>query len=827
METNSSQNIDAYMIPGGNRAFIPGRINYFFKLSGPSLVIDTACSSSLAAIHTACNILWRGEADTMITGGTNILTNPDFTAGLDRGRFLSRTGNCKTFDDEADGYCRGEGVGTVILKRLEDAVLDRDPIKGVIVNICTNHSAEAESITRPSLWAQKNIVKKALGGLSPAQVSYVEMHGTGTQVGDTTEMTSILDSIAPSSGPHSRSNAHVHIGSAKANVGHGEAAAGVTSLVKLLLMMQHHTIPPHIGIKSMINTKFPKDLADRGVCIATKPIVWDRAGSTPRYALLNNFSAAGGNTTLLLQDAPDGGTVYESDPRSVLPVVLSAKTASALYANAKALINFVAEKPHLELSSISYTTTARRSHHAHRIAVKGSSPAEIAGAICTALDGEIGKTRSLARSIVFAFSGQGGHYLGMGRDLYHRVSSFASNINRYNQMALDQGFSQFLPLIKDSEGDLSCFTSDAVQLAIISLEMALVRLWASWGVYPSVVIGHSLGHYAALTAAGILSEADTIFLVGTRARILQERCELGSHSMLDVRASESAVQSFIHESNVEIACVNGPQNVILGGPKSEIELLQSQLAANQVTCRILNLPYAFHSSQVDCVLGDLEEIACGVKFHSPRIPVLCPRTEQVIFTDGVAGPSHLVDHCRNRVNLVAALEAGKKSQLVRYDSVFLEIGHTSVVASMIKASLGSGHRALPSLRRGYDTWALLAEALGGLFMQGLDIRWDEYHRNFAKSVHHVSLPHYQWDLNEYWIKYKNDWSLHKGEPTRIIDTTPGLISTTIHSVVKEDMTCDPGTIILRSDLKASGLQAIVQGHKVNGIPLCTPVSIST
>ena len=180
METNSAQDIDTYFIPGGNRAFIPGRINYCFKFSGPSYAVDTACSSSLAGIHVACNSLWRGDIDTAIAGGTNVLTNPDFTAGLDRGHFLSRTGNCQTFDDAADGYCRGEGVGTVIIKRLNDALTDNDPILGVIQGAYTNHSAESESITRPHVGAQRAVFSKILnqGGVDPYTVGYVEMHGT-------------------------------------------------------------------------------------------------------------------------------------------------------------------------------------------------------------------------------------------------------------------------------------------------------------------------------------------------------------------------------------------------------------------------------------------------------------------------------------------------------------------------------------------------------------------------------------------------------------------------------------------------------------------------
>ena len=311
METNSAQSIDTYFIPGGNRAFIPGRINYFFKFSGPSYAVDTACSSSLASIHLACTSLWRGDIDTAITGGTNVLTNPDFTAGLDRGHFLSRTGNCKTFDNEADGYCRGEGIGTVIIKRLNDAIADNDPVLALILGADTNHSAESESITRPHSGAQRAIFKNILNksSVNPYDVSYIEMHGTGTQAGDATEMTSVLNSFAPPLNEVKRGrdkDQTLYLGSAKANIGHGEAASGVSSLIKVVLMMQKNKIVPHCGIKSKINHNFPTDLQERNVKIATELIHWGRSSdpAKPRRVFVNNFSAAGGNSALLIEDAP-------------------------------------------------------------------------------------------------------------------------------------------------------------------------------------------------------------------------------------------------------------------------------------------------------------------------------------------------------------------------------------------------------------------------------------------------------------------------------------------------------------------------------------------
>ncbi|KAK7992149.1 Type I Polyketide synthases (Type I PKS) [Apiospora saccharicola] len=775
METNSAQDIDTYMIPGGNRAFISGRVNYFFKFSGPSLTVDTACSSSLAAIHTACNILWRGEADAMITGGTNIMTNPDFTAGLDRGRFLSRTGNCKTFDDGADGYCRGEGVVSVVLKRLEDALQDRDPIQGLIVNICTNHSAETESITRPSLRAQKDVVTRALGGRRPANVSYVEMHGTGTQVGDATEMASIMDVVAPSSGLLRRSETQVHIGSAKANVGHGEAVAGATSLVKLLLMQRENIIPPHIGLKTRINTNFPADLFSRGVRIASHEVEWRRRGPSPRYALLNNFSAAGGNTSLLLQDAPPEAIAeHRPDPRSALPVVLSAKTVSALYANARALVAFIRGHLPLEASALSYTTTARRSHHAHRIAVSGSSMGDMAAGITNALEAGAGKTKVVSKSVIFAFDGQGSHYAGMGKELYHHIPSFANDINRYEQMGLGQGFASFLP------PDTRCG---------YRRRLLLIRTSAT---------GHCLSGDGT---------HETMVIMG---------------GMLDVRASISVAVPFTAETGLEVSCINGPQSIVLGGAKAEVELVSSRLLAAGIPSRILALPYAFHSSQVDGILDGFGRSICGVRTHPARIPVLCPRTEQVIRTGGVIHPAHFVDHCRNQVNFVAAIEAGEREQVVTDRSLFLSVGHTSAIAQMVNANLGSRCQAVTSLREGRDTWAVLSETLGSFYLAGLDIRWGQFHRHFANSTRQISLPRYQWDLKDYWIQYRNDWSLRKGDPPQMASFKDSILSSTIHQVINEEMTEGSGALRLRSDLSIPALGPIVQGHKVDGIPLCTP-----
>ncbi|KKA17953.1 Polyketide synthase, partial [Rasamsonia emersonii CBS 393.64] len=261
-EVNTAQEISTYFIPGGCRAFGPGRINYFFKFSGPSFNCDTACSSSLATIQAACTALWAGDVDTVVAGGLNVLTNPDAFAGLCNGHFLTKTPNaCKTWDCQADGYCRADGIGSIVMKRLEDAEADNDNILGVILAAATNHSANAVSITHPHAGHQADLYRQVMAraGIDPLDVSYVEFHGTGTQAGDAEEMKSITDVFAPIKGKRRTAKQPLHIGAVKANVGHGEAAAGVTALIKVLLMLQKSAIPPHVGIKNDINPGFPKD----------------------------------------------------------------------------------------------------------------------------------------------------------------------------------------------------------------------------------------------------------------------------------------------------------------------------------------------------------------------------------------------------------------------------------------------------------------------------------------------------------------------------------------------------------------------------------------
>ena len=769
-ETNSAQDVDTYFIPGGNRAFIPGRINYYFKFSGPSFSVDTACSSSLAATHLACNALWRNDIDCAIVGGTNILTNPDVTAGLDRGHFLSRTGNCKTFDDGADGYCRGEGVGIVVLKRLEDAQADNDPIHGCILAAVTNHSAEAESITRPHVGAQQALFSDVLakGGVHPNDISYVEMHGTGTQAGDGREMASVSQTFAPwpQGDPRSRPT-DLYVGSVKANVGHGESVAGVTALVKVLLMMQKNEIPPHCGIKTRINQTFPADLDERRIRIAKQATPWVRTNK-PRRVLLNNFSAAGGNSCVLVEDGPGRATENRHprpDTRPAHVLTLSAKTKTALEANTRALAQLLQTSEVTSLADLAYTSTARRLHYNFR----SSYDAQTVEGLTKSLEQDIASPPQQFRGppkMIFAFSGQGSNHAGMGKYLYDTNSRFKMALDRYDSIIQAQGFGSILPYVQGIEDAIHEASSLTVQLAQVSLQMALARLWESWGISPVGVVGHSLGEYAALNYAGVLSDSDVLWICGQRVKLLESHCQAGTHAMLAVRSSQQEVAACLDGIQVEVACINSPRETVVSGTNADIDLSTIQLDSKEIRYYRMKVPYAFHSSQLQSIIDEFSRALDGITIRSPKVPILSPLLSTVIKPGDTLGKDYLLRQCREAVNLVGAVRAGEAASLLHDRTHVIEIGPSLVLARLMQRTMETPPTVIPSLELNQDSWLVLSRSVASAYRVGCNINWAQYHRDYDHAV--VQLPFYSWDLKDYWIQYVHDWSLRKGEPLPVV-----------------------------------------------------------
>lgn len=851
-ETNSAQDVDNYFIPGGNRAFIPGRVNYFFKFSGPSFSIDTACSSSLAATHLACNALWRNDIDTAIVGGTNVLTNPDVTAGLDRGHFLSRTGNCKTFDDGADGYCRGEGVGIVILKRLEDAKADRDPIHACILAAVTNHSAEAESITRPHVGAQQALFSNVLakGGVQPKDVSYVEMHGTGTQAGDGREMASVSQTFAPwpPGDPRCRQD-DLYVGSVKANVGHGESVAGVTALIKVLLMMQKNEIPPHCGIKTKINQTFPPDLDARRIRIAQKPTPWAKTVK-PRRVLLNNFSAAGGNSCVLVEDGPDqiiDKKASRPDTRPAQVITLSAKSKTALEANTRALAHLLHNSTGISLEDLAYTSTARRLHYNFRSSYQALTTKDL----LSKLEQDIANPPQQFRGppkMVFAFSGQGSSHPGMAKHLYDTNARFKTSLDRFDAITKNQGFGSVLPYLLGTDNANQKSSPVTAQLSHVSLQMGLARLWESWGLSPVGVIGHSLGEYAALNYAGVLSDFDVLWICGQRAKLLESHCQAGAYAMLAVRSSQEELSATLDGIGVEVACINGLQDTVLSGAREEIDRSALRLDSKQIKYSRMELPYAFHSSQLEPIMDDFSKVLDGLSIKSPKLPILSPLKSAVIHPGDALGNNYLLEQCRGAVNLVGAVKAGEAAKILHDRTHVIEMGPKLVLAKLMQRTMENSPTTIASLEPNQDSWLVLSRSVATAYRIGCNINWAQYHHDYDHTI--VQLPSYNWDLKEYWIQYVHDWSLRKGDPLPAVSEAASHLHLATASCQKVNLVesqvsvsstrfpflfvcsnayCSPlqGDVfhaVVESDLQSSELKPVVAGHKVNGVAVCIGVS---
>ncbi|KAL9094495.1 MAG: hypothetical protein Q9165_003345 [Trypethelium subeluteriae] len=836
-EVNSGQDVGTYFIPGGNRAFVPGRITFFFRFSGPSISLDTACSSSFAALHTACQSLWQGGCDTAIAGGTNVLTNPDNFAGLDRGHFLSTTGNCNPFDDDASGYCRADAVASLVLKRLEDAEIDNDPIFGVIAGVNTNHCGQTVSITRPHEGDQLSLFKCILrqSNTKPIDVNYVEMHGTGTQAGDAAEMSSVLTAMVP--GCERTPDHPLHLGAVKANIGHSESASGVSAMIKVLLMMQHNEIPPHVGIKNRINKNYPLDLAERNVNIAFKPTPWKRADypGRKRISFLNNFSAAGGNTAVLLEDAPERQEYNNlgRDVRTLHPVAISANSSTSLKSSIASLLRYLEESPGTPLAALSYTTTARRSHYKFRVSFPCADIAALKSALQRRLESdEVASAIPAGKKlphVAFAFTGQGTLYAGLGKELYETINSFRQDILRFDRIAQQHGFQSYLPLITSDANEINVEDVDTVRahIALVCVQMALYRLWMSWGIVPSLTVGHSLGEYPALYAAGVLNASDTIYLVGSRAELLSLHCVKGSHSMLAIKAPPDAIERITTRTSCDIACVNSPTNTVVAGSSHEIDRITGTLREEGLECVPLSIPYAFHSAQAESWAQKYESIASKIKYHAPTTPYISPLLGRTVLADeaGVLNGTYLSRACRATVNFLGAIEAARDAGLVNGETSWLEIGSHPACSTFIKHILGSQAVTSPSLRQGTDPWQTLVPTIQIFYLSGLEISWDEYHRYFPTAHQVLPLPTYKWDLKTYWIMYRGNFCLSKGDepvpPQNVVEApSTTYLSSSVHRVLEECHGSDESTLLTESDIHDPRLYYIFEGHKVNGAILC-------
>lgn len=823
-QSHPSLGCDAYTLQGIQRAFGPGRLAWQFKWEGPTYSLDAACAGTTAGIHLAAMSLLSKDIDMAVTGAANILSWPhSFTCLSDSG-ILSDTGNCKTFRDDADGYCRADFVGAVVLKRFEDAVAHNDNILAVVAASGRNHSGNSTSITTSDAGAQERLFRKVMRNaqVSPDDISYVEMHGTGTQTGDPAEMGAVASTFKH----RRRANGPLAVGGVKANIGHGEAAAGMAELLKCIMMFRKDIIPPQAHMPHALNPKFPP-LSELNIEIPSEPRAFNKhkESNKPRRILLNNFDAAGGNACVVLEDytpAPAGNEQGAADPRSSHVIVTSARTRASHPANKRKLVEWLRANPTARIEDVAYTTTARRMHHPLRSACTASSLPDLITKLEASDTASELSSSSPNSPIVFVFTGQGSHYAGMGAELYRTSPVFCETVDLCVAICDDNKFPSFLDIITDGGVDVSTKDAAQIQLATVTLEIALTAFWRSAGIEPAMVMGHSLGEYAALYAAGVLSLADTLYLVGNRALMLLERCESGSCAMLAVSTSVITVRDHLKRfpsSSCGVACINSPSATVVSGTAEDLAQFQADVTAQdaKVRAKTLSVPFAFHSFQMDPILQDYISLAGGVTYLAPKVPVASTLLGSIVDGPGIFNQDYLAQQTRQAVDFVGGLNA-VKSKL--NNPVWLEIGPGMVCTSFVRATLSPPPaKIMYTIEANSSNWTSISKSLSAAYMNGVNIDWLALHKPYESNLDLLTLPAYAWDMKDYWVTWTEKDIEAVSEKSQAALPEPYIATCAQYLVQKSSS--PKIQVTLRALISDPGFLALIDGHKMQQIGLAS------
>ncbi|MEQ0565337.1 type I polyketide synthase [Amycolatopsis sp. NEAU-NG30] len=718
--------VTRHSMAGVRRGLIANRVSYALGLRGPSFTVDSGQSSSLVAVYQAVESLRRGECTVAIAGGVHLNLLPENAVLAERFGGLSPDGSAHVFDARANGFVRGEGGAAVVLKPLDQALADGDLVHAVILGGAVGNDGGGTGLTAPDADGQAEVLRLAYEKLDPRDVQYVELHGTGTKAGDPVEAAALGRVLG-------RPDAPLAVGSAKANVGHTEAAAGITGLVKVVLALRHRKLPPSLGFETP-NPAIP--LEELGLRVQTTLSDWPGTGR-PLVAGVSSFGMGGTNCHLVVQEAPERTRVTTDVPHA-LPWLLSARTADALRDQAEQLHNRLSEVDVVD-AGLSLATT--RKHHEHRAVVVGRDRAALLRGLDTLTAGgsahEIVRGRVAERgALAFLFSGQGSQRAGMGRELAEAFPAFAQ--------AFETACAAFDGLLDrplaEVVGEDAIDRTEYTQAGLFAFEVALFRLFEAAGVRPDFVAGHSVGELAAAHVAGVFSLADAARLVAARGALMQALPTGGA--MVAVEAAEADVRPLLGE-RVSLAAVNGPAAVVLSGDEDAVLAAADTLAARGHRTKRLTVSHAFHSARIEPMLAEFGRVAAGVSYADAVIPVVSNVTGRIATAElGTAG--YWVRHAREAVRFadgVRTLEAAGVT-------VFVEIGPAGVLTEQVRATV-PGAEVVPAQRGARSETAALLRALAALHVTGRDVGWaaifEPWHGN------RVELPTYPFQRDSYWL----------------------------------------------------------------------------
>ena len=777
---NSTDSVnDPHLFIGSYCSAAAGRLSYLLDLQGPSIAVDTACSSSLVAVHLACQSLRNKECDLALAGGVHALTSPELLVNLCKMRMLSADGQCKTLDARADGFGFSEGCGVVVLKRLKEALINNDPILAIIRGSAVNEDGRGRgSLTAPNGLAQQALIRRALldAQLQPNDVSYVELHGTGTALGDTIEVEALQKTLTEGRSPEQP----LLIGSAKTNLGHLLTAAGIAGLIKTVLCVQNGVLPPHLHLEKR-NPKIDWNEGHLQVPIRSTP--WNPVQGR-RLAGINSFGWAGTNAHVIIEES--NAQLGDPDTRPWQLLLISAQTDQALDRAAHNLAKHLAKHPAINLADVAYSLQVGRAQFRQRQMIicrnlneainlleNPEPPNVLRGVADSGYKISRRSGSSLGKKgVVFMFPGLGDESANVAAQIYRNEPTFREHFDQCcdllsphlevdlrdllgpksaSALAEDAG----APVLKagqilnrDAAAGKPPRKTSIAQPMLFSLEYALAQLWRSWGIQPEAVIGYSLGEYVAACLAGMLSLEDALGLVSRRASLVETFSDEGA--MLAIALPEQELVSWLPDV-VDVSAIGGPLMCVVSGPLIEMQKIAERLGEEGVACRFVQTSHALHSRWMEPVLRPFKELLKTIVFHSPQIPFISTVTGTWITSEQATSPDYWTAHLRQPVRFSDGIQTLWQAS----KSILLEVGIGQTLGSLALQHPAREQAAhplvLPSLPTGHDKqseMALLLRSLGQLWLNGVSVDWKQTYG--GKQRKRCLLPTYPFDHSQDW-----------------------------------------------------------------------------
>ncbi|KAL3471461.1 hypothetical protein BJX99DRAFT_263213 [Aspergillus californicus] len=736
----------AYSFPGTGPSFISGRISHHFNWTGPSLVINNACTSSGVAIHLACRALQSGDCSIALAGGVNMIASRTYHENLEAANLLSKTGPCRPFDANTSGYCRGEGCGFVLLKRLSRAISDGDHIHAVIAGSAVNQNESSSAITVPVSASQADLYKRVLqeASMDAGCVSYVEAHGTGTPRGDPIECRSIESVFGGS-----QNQQNLYLGSIKANIGHTEAASGLAGLLKVLLMIKHRKIPPQALFETLNPAIAPLD--DR-IIIPTKTLDWS---TSFRAACVNNYGASGSNTSLIICQPPTDHIRPSTTALVAYPISISAQSQESLGQYCKVLSEF-SHQNSMGIASVAFSLAQRENlRHSHRCTFKARTVQELQNLLidkCHRLRSPSNPMRPAEKPVTLVFAGQAGGPVFLSEDIYRSSTLLRSHLDSCHKIMKALDLPSLYPAVFQCNA-----RHDIVSLhcTLFAIQYSCAATWLDSGLKVARLVGHSFGQLTALCVSGVIGLRDAVRLIAGRAQLIQSSREVESGCMLRIDADLPKIHSIIkaaHHPRLEIACYNAPTSHVLVGPEAAIravEKLGNSDLCSGVRMRRLNTTHGFHSELIDSILPQYLQLARSLTYHPARIPIeTC--SETVTWPEATA--ELVARHSRLPVHFSAAIS---RVECDLGPCTWIEAGSGAGGITLAQRALGpecaSTHSFYSVQLTADDPKVSLVDTTIHMWNDGVKVQFWMYHRSEKQHFEHVDLPPYQFEKHSHWL----------------------------------------------------------------------------